>query len=284
MYNQIEKILSLSNSVLYIYGAGELGLIMEKILLKNDIIIKGFLVSEGYKKQQENNKILEYNLINGTINNNNDIKNSIVIITTSNNSQNIKDSLYRHSAIIYDFSSIDGFLEIYSYYYNKFLNEKSINGLENPEIHFSSFKVLNPYQQDNTYALSFYLEFADLLMPALAFEDPFYNEGPYEWDNVQLKKDDIVIDCGSNIGLFSVYAASKNCFVYSFEPDPLNINYLDFMKQQFPNNIEIVPYALSNFSGSTNFELHTDIGACSKIALTPPPLTLAINLQIYHII
>lgn len=32
--------------------------------------------------------------------------------------------------------------------------------------------------------------------------------------------------------------------------------------------LEIVPYALSNFSGSTNFELHTDIGACSKIALT----------------
>jgi FkbM family methyltransferase len=43
-------------------------------------------------------------------------------------------------------------------------------------------------------------------------------EGPYEHEKVQLSKNDIVFDCGANIGAFSAYAASKGCIVHAFEP------------------------------------------------------------------
>jgi len=48
-----------------------------------------------------------------------------------------------------------------------------------------------------------------------------------------VEKDDIVVDIGANVGVFTLYAVSKNCKqVYSFEPFPSNVKAIE-------NNINI---------------------------------------------
>jgi FkbM family methyltransferase len=75
------------------------------------------------------------------------------------------------------------------------------------------------------------------------------NEGPYENEYVRLRKGDIVIDAGANLGLFSLYCSQKEVKkVYAFEPQKEVINLLK--KNILLNNekelVEIVPYGLSD--------------------------------------
>ena len=46
----------------------------------------------------------------------------------------------------------------------------------------------------------------------------------------RIKKGDIVIDCGANVGVVSGYFAAKGALVYSFEPDP---NAFSRLKSRF---------------------------------------------------
>lgn len=56
-------------------------------------------------------------------------------------------------------------------------------------------------------------ELVDILLPYLfeqnriIFDDSFYDEGPYEMENISLKQNDIVLDCGASIGMFSALAS-----------------------------------------------------------------------------
>lgn len=36
----------------------------------------------------------------------------------------------------------------------------------------------------------------------------------------------VIVDVGSNVGLYSLYFASKGCIVHAFEPLPLNVDHL----------------------------------------------------------
>ena len=50
--------------------------------------------------------------------------------------------------------------------------------------------------------------------------ESFFREGPYEYGEVSIDKDDIVFDCGANIGLFSAVASRYGAHVYAFEAIP----------------------------------------------------------------
>ena len=56
--------------------------------------------------------------------------------------------------------------------------------------------------------------------------------GELQWDyygleQIQLSKDDIVLDIGANVGMFSIYVKKKfGCRVIAFEPVPLNFEQL----------------------------------------------------------
>jgi len=119
---------------------------------------------------------------------------------------------------------------------------------------------------------TFWYEFPDVLLPYLlekrgkkyAFTEiaPLMTEGPYELnDNVSVITDDVVIDCGANIGLFSAIAAKKGGNVYAFEPDKNVIsNYLS-QTAEYNGNIEVCPYALSDYVGTGYFNPNLiDIG------------------------
>lgn len=120
---------------------------------------------------------------------------------------------------------------------------------------------------------TFWYEFPDVLLPYLierqgkkyAFSEitPLLAEGPYELnDKVRVKKNDVVIDCGANIGIFSAVASRKGAHVYAFEPDK-NVTQKYLVKTaEYNGGIEICPFALSDHAGTGYFHPDSEnIGA-----------------------
>lgn len=106
-------------------------------------------------------------------------------------------------------------------------------------------------------------EFNDILQKYVLKEELFdYIEGPYETDEVFIEESDYIIDAGANIGLFSALAAvkAKKGRVYSFEPVPYVQSLLKETVQYY-DNINIIPAALSDYTGKSiiniNKEEHT---------------------------
>lgn len=52
-----------------------------------------------------------------------------------------------------------------------------------------------------------------------------------------LTADDVVIDCGANLGIFTCQLAERGCQVHAFEPDPYTFSRLIQNTRQFPNVI-----------------------------------------------
>lgn len=248
-----------------IYGAGEAGKLLKRNLEKSGEDVKGFLVSKGYKKfdSYENLPVYEYNLSDGMIENN-EVRPDIIYVTTRNKASVICESLQQHGFAVVDLSSDEKFVKIYEDYYLNVLQRNSLNGIDQETLKCKRFSILNPLKMPMKYQLSFYLEIADLFRPAIEDDDQDYTEGPYEQEHVTIEKDDVVIDCGGNIGLLTVDAAAKGAEVYSFEPSTENRKYLAFIEEQFPGQIHIVPTALFDCQGCVNFEL-TPLGTGCKV-------------------
>ena len=66
---------------------------------------------------------------------------------------------------------------------------------------------------------------------------------------------EVFLDVGAHAGLYTLLASKKNAETYSFEPNPLNLQYLkENIELNNQKNITIVSKAVSNESGS--FLLH----------------------------
>lgn len=129
---------------------------------------------------------------------------------------------------------------------------------------------LFPYAlEDQRACLTYADEFYDLGYHYLG-EKKCFDEGPYEFENVSLDDKDfycvrknvildkggVVFDCGANIGMFSTIAAGKGCKVYSFEPAPAQIKYLEKNQSLYPDLIYIVQKAVADYNGMAKFNLH----------------------------
>ncbi|MBU3918417.1 FkbM family methyltransferase [Patescibacteria group bacterium] len=67
----------------------------------------------------------------------------------------------------------------------------------------------------------------------------------YEDKEVKIEPEDIVFDCGANIGIFSIYAAKKAKMVYAFEPGKDEATALSENKRLNKcYNIKIIPKAV----------------------------------------
>jgi hypothetical protein len=86
------------------------------------------------------------------------------------------------------------------------------------------------------------LKFRDLIKsgtPSCVFTE--LQRDDYGLEQIYLSKDDVVIDIGANIGMFSIYVKKKfNCKVIAFEPVPLNFEH-------FKKNIELNGLSLNDF-------------------------------------
>lgn len=119
------------------------------------------------------------------------------------------------------------------------LNQRKINSYYD----FFGIKICFPDVRLRDFVTGGFIEF---LYPYLFGPDKF-NPDAIEiescyWDgrNMFIGKDDIVFDCGANIGLFSIIAAKEavNGLVYAFEPFKENINFIN--KNLELNNISNV--------------------------------------------
>lgn len=86
----------------------------------------------------------------------------------------------------------------------------------------------------------------------------FYQEGPYEIEEVQIQKNEIVIDAGANMGIFSVMAAKKGAVVYAFEPQDVFLTYFNRNVQlnKMESRIQINKYAIGNQNKQLQFSVN----------------------------
>ncbi len=108
----------------------------------------------------------------------------------------------------------------------------------------------------------------------------FGNEGPYETESVQLHPDDIVIDCGANMGIFSILAVQRGAkTVYAFDPQKRALRLLDanIKSNGCEGKILPVPFGLSDNKCSISFvEDNENIGG-SRISREDDTATTTIE-------
>ena len=79
-------------------------------------------------------------------------------------------------------------------------------------------------------------------------------------DKVDIQKNDIVVDIGAHVGVFSLFALKKGAFkVYAYEPTLSNIKYIKENCNKY-KNIEIRNYALSDSNKPRNLHLNISDG------------------------
>lgn len=74
-------------------------------------------------------------------------------------------------------------------------------------------------------------------------------------EQINIKKDDIVIDCGANVGDITNYFAEKGAIVYAFEPNPYAFRVLEY---RFRGNERVIciKKAVSDASGTGKLFFH----------------------------
>jgi len=94
---------------------------------------------------------------------------------------------------------------------------------------------------------------------------PFFEvfiKNSYESDLVKLDKDDIVVDLGANIGMFTIFASNKVKKIYSVEPLPETFNNLEKNVQHF-DNVTTLNKAIYSKGGNIEFNKNEVSGASS---------------------
>jgi FkbM family methyltransferase len=72
-----------------------------------------------------------------------------------------------------------------------------------------------------------------------------------------IKKNDIVVDIGSNIGYYTLLMAKLNSIVHSYEPELSNFKLLkkNIYENNFSSNVKLYNKAVSNFNGKSKLFL-----------------------------
>ena len=105
----------------------------------------------------------------------------------------------------------------------------------------------------------------------------------YKSKNSEIKDNDIIIDVGGHIGLFSLYASQfcKKGLIYSFEPVPENYDLLmDNIKSNNLNHIKPFNLAVSNSNSNVKLYLNDDEAGHSMFSTSSKAITVnSISLQ-----
>ncbi len=129
--------------------------------------------------------------------------------------------------------------------------------------YFEIYDIKVPVLEDHSLS-TYWSEFPDVILPYILEKrgkkyqfseiEGIMREGPYELNGaVSVQENDVVIDCGANIGLFSAIAARKGALVYAFEPDSDVVNNFLSKTAEMNGEIRICPFALSDYTGKGSF-------------------------------
>jgi len=142
-------------------------------------------------------------------------------------------------------------------FFELYLQEKGVD-LSKPYIQLGKAEYLNPLKSDWNNSVNIFNQLADLVFPHLFPDWTLLDEGPYDPDGIlDLPSNSVVLDCGANFGTFSVYAASKGCRCYAFEPTPELLPVLQKYAERSQDRIIPVPCAVSDKDGVSTFHLST---------------------------
>lgn len=276
-------------SSLYIYGAGEIGYSIAKLFYQMQIEIEAFVVDDKYINSQDINSIPNCFITGGT---------EIIpvlpltkVLSESNNPKIFVALEESSSKIVRKSLQEKGIQQIYYYQFISNKETDSCNALfkmlrrailrtklkmlqintkeQNIRLN-GKLKFINPLRNVNSYQDDFSIEANDLLFPSLFDDFSIVDEGPYEIENVRIESGDIVIASGANIGLFSLYAASKGAHVHSFEP--INSTFQKLMENVSLNNYEIIlqKKGLSNANGFIDMKINSVISGGNTFVLDCP--------------
>lgn len=243
-----EKIL-MGGGKIYIYGCGRIGKKVEALLRYNEIGAEGFIVSNGQKHADKENGIRIFELSDLIF-----AKEDGIII-------GFDPHLYGGEIMPRLLRQSYGNLYFLVWEDKAAIKEVELSGLgvdvTKDVLDIGKFKIPNIFKliKDDPKVLRTTVDLLiDLVFPYLN-DYTQVDEGPYEYQKVVLEENDVVIDCGANIGLFSARASALGCKTYAFEPNPDVLKYLNMMNKYNNNNIEIVPYAVSKEVGSCLFNV-----------------------------
>lgn len=126
---------------------------------------------------------------------------------------------------------------------------------EDEIISWNGFKIWSAKNQPKEYSSMLMGDFFDIIAPSVFHNYEYVREGAYELGEVCIEKDDIVLDLGANIGMFSCVAAAKGKEAYAFEPTPGTKKLLDQQKKLY-DNLFPQEYAVSNEVGTCTFSIN----------------------------
>lgn len=243
-----------------IYGTGEIGRMLKRALELLGHTVDIFLCSDGYKREEklENIDVIEFSKFI-----NREEKYEILLTVQRGAEGILKMVKERSDNRIINVNSFDDVLAVYCFFYENYFHSAGVN-IDNEYINIKDIKFINPFSSDSTYALAFFMECGDLILPALYNDLSCIHEGPYEKDDFRINKEDIVIDCGSNMGLFSIVVSDRCKKVYAFEPVKNTQKYIKRMLNTY-SNIQICDYALSDQVGTANFSTDEDTNFSNHI-------------------
>ncbi len=264
MTNEKKLMDQLCENRVLVYGAGAMAKPAIKLLdfLKIDIIgIAVTSVSDDYNEYAGHKikNISEYKEYAG---------NSVVLIATSRTYyEEIESecSAQGFKNVIPLTPELKSFIALYCY--KKYFSNLGIS-YDDEILTIGSGKYINPIFQSENSANEFEgrLEvLVDIVIPAVMNDSTFMTEGVYEYGNVDLKKDDVVLDLGANVGYFSVLAATKGCVSYAFEPTPTLIPIIKHHSELNGGRIYAEQYAISNQSGKATLYFDKDLMAANSL-------------------
>ncbi len=136
---------------------------------------------------------------------------------------------------------------------------------------FNGIRLIEPVSEGEEKLLT--LEFIDLILPVLLGPGHYDlirglgMEGPYEVGEVTLKRGDVVVDAGANMGMFTAVAAHAGCHVLAFEPiQYIRDTYLEKNAALNGGTVEILPYALSDRREELQFvSFQQNLGASRRV-------------------
>lgn len=240
----------------YIFGCGWMGRKFLCAVRALGFSVEGFVVSDKKIEEIEGIPVFSTSEVEKTGVNGN------IFVALRDQDKQLNEKLDSIFSVVYPVTYPTDITLIEAKYYLDYLREKDVDCL-NSMLQLDKYNFINPFNKEDDYLLSWVYEAGDLILPVIYNDYGRIDEGSYEREHTELQKGDIVLDCGANIGLFSVIAARKGCTCYAFEPMPDAIAYLQEVSELYPEQIKIMPYALADQEGKAVFHVQNNdlIGA-----------------------
>lgn len=260
---KIEKILRIAGDRrIAIIGEGKIGKIVADYFILNNLeqfIKRGiFLVDDGYKKKELYCNIPIYEMTEFIE------KGEVEEYLYLNTVTSIDSKIYKNYLVekgindIIDLNASEMAIKISTDYWLKYFHQRDIS-TDNQELRIGQFVFPNPFlntvPKDTKY--SFLADVRELIVPIWLDDYTKCDEGPYESKNVRIMNNDVVIDCGANIGISTANAIAKKCKkVYSFEP--VMNDSLKKCKKLFGEKMTLCLQALSDYEGTAIIHINSE--------------------------